>query len=134
MPSTAMLQIKVGTFLKAARSAWMLSGICCAAITNIEIANANAASIKVSNRVIAIPRNRNPRSRGNASSSAGNADAISSWRTFIYDESNAARLRIWSVFLTRLTADLSLPTPSFQLQLVTRLPRRGLGEWNEWEE
>ena len=36
--------------------------------------------------------------------------------------------------MTPLTADLSLPTPSFQLQLVTRLPRRSLGEWNEWDE
>ena len=75
-----MLQIKVGTFLNAARSAWILSGICCAAITSIEIANANAASINVSSRVISIPRNRNPRSRGNASKSAGIVDAISSSR------------------------------------------------------
>src|SRR4029077_19069050 len=89
MPSTAMLQTKVGTFLKAARSAWILSGICCAAITSIEIANANAASIKVSSRVISIPRNRNPRNRGNESRSAGTADAISSWRPFICRESYA---------------------------------------------
>ena len=61
----------------------MLSGICCAAITSIEIANANAASMKVSSRVISIPRNRNPCSRGNASRSAGSADAMSSWRGFI---------------------------------------------------
>src|SRR5213595_3583665 len=83
MPSTAMLQTKVGTFLKAARSAWMLSGICCAAITSIEIANANAASMKVSSRVISIPRKRNPPNRGNESRSAGTADAISAWRPFI---------------------------------------------------
>src|SRR5437899_2249188 len=83
MPSTAMLQTKVGTFLKAARSAWILSGICCAAITSIEIANANAASIKVSSRVICIPRNRNPCSRGSASRSAGNVDVISSFRLFM---------------------------------------------------
>ena len=55
-----------------------------AAITSIEIANANAASIKVSSRVIAIPRNRNPRSRGNASRLSGSADAISSWRSLIW--------------------------------------------------
>src|SRR6266567_3108702 len=83
MPSTAMLQTKVGTFLKAARSAWILSGICCAAITSIEIANANAASIKVSSRVICIPRNRNPRNRGKESRSAGTADAISSFPSVI---------------------------------------------------
>jgi hypothetical protein len=83
MPSTAMLQTKVGTFLNAARSVWMLSGICCAAITSIEIANANAASIKVSSRVIPIPRNRNPRNRGNESRSAGTADPTSSYRSFI---------------------------------------------------
>ena len=61
----------------------MLSGICCAAITSIEIANANAASMKVSSRVICIPRNRNPCSRGNASRSAGSADEMSSWRLFM---------------------------------------------------
>jgi len=37
-------------------------GICWAAITSIEIAKANAASINVSSRVISIPRNLNPRS------------------------------------------------------------------------
>jgi hypothetical protein len=39
----------------------MLSGICCAAITSIEMAKAKAASIKVSSLVISIPRRRNPR-------------------------------------------------------------------------
>ena len=67
----------------------MLSGICCAAITSIEIANANAASMNVSSRVICIPRNRNPCNRGNESRSAGTADAISSWRPFICWESYA---------------------------------------------
>jgi hypothetical protein len=78
-----MLQIKVGTFLNAARSAWILSGICCAAITSIEIANANAASINVSSRVISIPRNRNPRSLGRSSRFAGTEEAISRWRSFM---------------------------------------------------
>src|SRR4029077_10828552 len=78
MLSTAMLQTKVGTFLNAASSAWMLSGICCAAITSIEMANAKAASMKVSSRVICIPRNRNPLSPGSESRSSGNVDEISS--------------------------------------------------------
>jgi hypothetical protein len=60
----------------------MLSGICCAAITNIEMANANAASMKVSRRVISNPRKRNPRSCGSASRSAGSADEMSSCRAF----------------------------------------------------
>ena len=77
-----MLQTKVGTFLNAASSAWMLSGICCAAITSIEMAKAKAASMNVSSRVICIPRKRNPSSRGRESSSIGNADAISSCRSF----------------------------------------------------
>jgi hypothetical protein len=47
-------------------------------MTSIEIANANVASINVSSRVISVPRNLNPRNRGNASKFAGNADAISS--------------------------------------------------------
>src|SRR5436305_2663765 len=86
MPSTAMLQIKVGTFLKAASNDAISYEICCAAITNIEIANANAASMKVSNRVISIPRNRNPRNWGNKSRSVGTADAISWWHRFICRE------------------------------------------------
>jgi hypothetical protein len=53
-------------------------GICWAEMTSIEIANANVASINVSSRVISVPRNLNPRNRGNASKFAGNADAISS--------------------------------------------------------
>jgi hypothetical protein len=39
--------------------------------------------MNVSNRVICIPRKRNPRSRGSASRSVGSADAISSYRAFI---------------------------------------------------
>src|SRR6266403_3500643 len=78
-----MLQIKVGTFLNAARSAWILSGICWAAITSIEIAKANAASINVSSRVISIPRNLNPRSLGRSSRFAGTEEAISCWRSFM---------------------------------------------------
>ena len=58
-------------------------GICWVAITSIEIANANAASINVSSRVISIPRNLNPRRRGNVSKFAGNADAISASRSVI---------------------------------------------------
>src|ERR1700737_893910 len=78
-----MLQTKVGTFLNAANSAWMLSGICCAAITSIEMAKANAASMKVSSRVISSPRRRKRLSRGSASRSAGRTDPISSSRSVI---------------------------------------------------
>src|SRR5882762_7349793 len=53
-----MLATNAGTFLKAARSVSISSGICCVAITSMVIANANAASMKVSSRVIAMPRNR----------------------------------------------------------------------------
>jgi hypothetical protein len=52
--------------------------------TSMVIANANAASIKVSSRVIARPRNRNPLSRGSASNSRGKPDAISCARSFIW--------------------------------------------------
>jgi hypothetical protein len=48
------------------------------------IANANAASMKVSSRVIAMPRNRNPPSRGSASKFGGKPDAISCARSFIW--------------------------------------------------
>ena len=48
-----------------------------------QIAKAKAASINVSSRVISIPRNLNPRSRGNASKSAGIVDAISTSRSVI---------------------------------------------------
>ena len=82
MPSTAMLQTNVGTFLNAASSDAMSSGICCVAITNMVMAKANAASMNVSSRVISMPRKRNPFSRGNESKSVGNADAISSLRAF----------------------------------------------------
>src|SRR6266576_1038201 len=58
------LATKAGTFLKAARSVSISSGICCAAITSIVIANAKAASMKVSSRVISKPRRRNPPIRG----------------------------------------------------------------------
>ena len=78
-----MLATKAGTFLKAASSVSISSGICCAAITSIVIAKAKAASIKVSNRVISIPRSRNPRSRGSVSKSDGKPDVISSARVFI---------------------------------------------------
>jgi hypothetical protein len=74
------LAIKAGTFLKATRSVSISSGICCAAITSIVIANAKAASMKVSSRVISSPRKRNPPSRGNESRSAGTADVISASR------------------------------------------------------
>jgi hypothetical protein len=57
----------------------MLSGICWAAITSMEMAKANAASMNVSSRVISIPRSRNPLSRGSASRFAGIADVISSF-------------------------------------------------------
>jgi hypothetical protein len=52
-------------------------------LTSIEMANAKAASMKVSNRVICMPRKRNPLNRGSASSSVGIADAISSSRSVI---------------------------------------------------
>ena len=78
----------------------MLSGICCAAITSIEMANAKAASMKVSSRVISIPRKRNPRSRGNESRSAGNADAMSRWRSFICRKSYATQCHVCKDFLT----------------------------------
>ena len=58
----------------------MSSGTRSAAITIMVTANANAASIKVSSRVIAIPRRRNPSSRGSASRFAGTPEAISSFR------------------------------------------------------
>ncbi len=61
----------------------MSSGICCVAITSMVIANANAASMKVSSRVIAMPRKRNPPSRGSASKSGGKPDVISCARSFI---------------------------------------------------
>jgi hypothetical protein len=48
------------------------------------IANANAASMKVSSRVIAMPRKRNPPSRGSASKSGGKPDVISCARSFIW--------------------------------------------------
>ena len=70
-------------FLNAASNAWTLSGICCAEMTSIEIANANAASMKVSSRVIAMPRKRNPPSRGSASNSGGKPDVISCARSCI---------------------------------------------------
>jgi hypothetical protein len=73
-----------GTFLKAAKSDWISSGICCVAITKMVIANANAASMKVSSRVIAMPRNRNPLSRGSSSRSDDKPDAISRARSFIW--------------------------------------------------
>ena len=79
-----MLTMNAGTFLKAARSVSISSGICYEAITSMVIANANAASMKVSNRVIAIPRNRNPLTRGSAFKSGGKPDAISSARSFIW--------------------------------------------------
>ena len=78
-----MHDTKVGTFLNAASNDAILSGICCAAITNMVTAKANAASVKVSNRVICMPRSRNPRRRGNESSCAGSADATSSCRSVI---------------------------------------------------
>src|SRR5919204_92472 len=46
------LATNAGTFLKAARSVSISSGICCAAITSMVIAKANAASMNVSSRVI----------------------------------------------------------------------------------
>ncbi|MBA3650580.1 MAG: hypothetical protein H0W66_03620 [Chthoniobacterales bacterium] len=79
-PRQKMLKMKVGTFRNAANSAAMSSGICCAAMTSIVIAKANAASMNVSSRVICMPRNRNPSSRGSASRSGGSADSISSFR------------------------------------------------------
>ena len=62
----------------------MSSGIYCAAIASIVIAKANAASMKVSRRVIPMPRNRNPPSRGSESKSDGKPEAISCARTFIH--------------------------------------------------
>jgi hypothetical protein len=110
---------KVGTFLNAARTVWILLGICCAAITSIEIANANAASMKVSSRVISIPRKRNPRNRCNESRSAGNADAMSRWRSFICRKSYATQCHVCKDFLTspKLPRDMceTLTSP-----LVTR--------------
>src|SRR5262245_16739672 len=79
-----MLATNAGTFLKAARSVPISSGICCVAITSMVIANANAASMKVSRRVIAMPRKRNSPSRGSASRSDGRPDAISCARSFIW--------------------------------------------------
>src|SRR5215468_12178461 len=79
-----MLATNAGTFLKAARSVPISSGICCVAITSMVIANANAASMKVSRRVIAMPRKRNSPSRGSASRSDGKPDAISCARSFIW--------------------------------------------------
>jgi len=61
----------------------MSSGICYAAMTSILMAKANAASMKVSNRVIAMSRNRNPARRGSASKPDGRLDAISSARLFM---------------------------------------------------
>ena len=79
-----MLATNAGTFLKAARRVSISSGICCVAITSMVIANANAASMKVSSRVIAMPRKRNPPSRGSASKSGGKPDVISCARSFIW--------------------------------------------------
>ena len=79
-----MLATNAGTFLKAARSVSMSSGIYCVAVTSMVIANANAASMKVSSRVIAMPRKRNPPSRGSASRSGGKPDVISCARSFIW--------------------------------------------------
>ena len=84
IPSTMMLATNAGTFLKAARRVSISSGICCVAITSMVIANANAASMKVSSRVIAMPRKRNPPSRGSASKSGGKPDVISCARSFIW--------------------------------------------------
>jgi hypothetical protein len=53
------------------------------AITIMVTAKAKAASIKVSSRVIWMPRNRQPSSRGSSSRFAGNADAISSSRLLV---------------------------------------------------
>ena len=76
-----MLVTKAGTFLKAASSSSIFSGIRDAAITKMLIAKANVASMNVSSRVISIPRRRNPLSRGSASNCAGRAEAISSCRS-----------------------------------------------------
>src|SRR5262249_4511586 len=84
IPTTIMLATNACTFLKAARSVSISSGICCVAITSMVIANANAASMKVSSRVIAMPRKRNPPSRGSASKSGGKADPISCALSFIW--------------------------------------------------
>ena len=56
----------------------MASGTRSEAITIMVAAKTKAASMKVSSRVISIPRNLNPRSRGSASRSAGKPEAISS--------------------------------------------------------
>jgi hypothetical protein len=88
----------------------MLSGICCAAITNIEMANAKAASMNVSSRVICIPRKRNPRNRGNESRLAGMADAISSWRPFICRESYAKQHYVCKDFPFRVSQRSVFPS------------------------
>src|SRR5260370_12321017 len=129
MPSTAMLQTKVGTFLKAARSARMLSGICCAAITSIEMANAKAASIKVSSRVICIPRSRNPCSRGNESRSAGIADAISSFRLFMrFADQQSTALLAFSHSLPQLIRNARKQEDRHHLFPEPSAPFRVLGD------
>jgi len=69
-----MLQIKVGTFLNAARSAWILSGICWAGDhQHRDREGKTPASINVSSpRSSPSPRNLNPRSLGRSSRFAGN--------------------------------------------------------------
>src|SRR4029450_4075852 len=53
-----MLATNAGTFLKAARSVSISSGICCVAIPRMVIANPNAASMKVASGAIAMRANR----------------------------------------------------------------------------
>ena len=69
---------------KSSQERFDIVGNLLAAITSMVIANANAASMNVSSRVIAMPRKRNPPSRGSASKSGGKPDAISSARLFIW--------------------------------------------------
>ena len=74
---------KRGHIFESREESFDIVGICCVAITSMVIANANAASMKVSSRVIAMPRKRNPPSRGSASNSGGKPDVISCARSCI---------------------------------------------------
>jgi hypothetical protein len=74
---------KRGHIFESREESFDIVGICCVAITSMVIANANAASMKVSSRVIAMPRKRNPPSRGSASNSRGKPDVISCARSSI---------------------------------------------------
>src|SRR5438132_7061629 len=123
-----MLVTKAGTFLNAPRSVSISSGTWFAAITSIEIANANAASIKVSSRVISIPRNRNPRNRGNASRFTGTVEAISSCRSSICRESYATQCYVCKDFLTFVFYFLIFFVPFHRKKFQLGLRRNGVVE------